>query len=349
MRKSIPIVAALLISACASPPPPEPSLQARADEQASLEESAARVVATRRTVAEQLDELDRLLTEMPPQFNFGQGDVLSVSVYDEPDLSMESVPVRPDGRISLPLIGEVQASGRDADELVTEISTRLDEYVVDPKVSVIALEFNSFQYAIDGEVVEPGVYPLDTNVSITKAIAMAGGLNKGQYRASTIELADLPHAYLVRQGKVLPVDFVRLLREGDLRFDVQLQPGDYIRIPSGLSKEVYVLGEVREPMLFAFRENLPMSRVVAQAEGFTPDADLGRIHIIRGALHNPTVIVCDFRKVISGEARDVRLEPGDVVYVPETGLTSFARVMDKILPSVQSVWTGFLVHDQLND
>ncbi len=58
---------------------------------------------------------------------------------------------------------------------------------------------------------------------------------------------------------------------------------------------------------------------------------------------------CDFTKVISGEARDVRLEPGDVVYVPETGLTSFARVMDKILPSIQSAWTGFLVHDQLSD
>ena len=102
-------------------------------------------------------------------------------------------------------------------------------------------------------------------------------------------------------------------------------------------------------MLFAYRENLPMSRTVAQAEGFTPDADLSRIHIIRGALHNPTVIVCDFRKVIAGEARDVQLEPGDIVYVPETGLTSFARVMDKILPSVQSAWTGFLVHDQLSD
>ena len=92
--------------------------------------------------------------------------MLSVSVYDEPDLSMESVPVRPDGRISLPLIGDVQAAGRDAHELVTDISTRLDEYVVEPQVSVIALEFNSFQYSIDGEVVDPGVYPLDTDVSI---------------------------------------------------------------------------------------------------------------------------------------------------------------------------------------
>jgi polysaccharide export outer membrane protein len=348
MHKFAPVLAAAFLSACATPPP-EPSLEARADERAQMEASAARIVATRRTVDEQLEELQRMLAEMPPEFAFGRGDVLSVSVYDEPDLSMESVPVRPDGRISLPLIGDVQAAGRNADDLALEISARLDEFVLEPQVSVIGLEFKSFRYAIDGEVVEPGVYPLETDVSITTAIAKAGGLNKGQYRASTIELADLTHAYVVRQGKVLPVDFVRLLREGDLRFDIDLQPGDYIRIPSGLSKEVYVLGEVREPMLFAYRENLPMSRTVAQAEGFTPDADLSRIHIIRGALHNPTVIVCDFRKVITGKARDVQLEPGDIVYVPETGLTSFARIMDKVLPSIQTVWTGFLVHDQLND
>jgi polysaccharide export outer membrane protein len=307
------------------------------------------VVATRRTVDEQLEELHQILAANPMGFALGNGDVLSIVVYDEPDLSLEAVPIRPDGRISFPLIGEVRATGQDANALVKEIASRLEQFLVEPQVSVIVLEFNSFEYTIDGEVVEPGVYPLNTDVSITKAIAKAGGLNKGQYRASTIELADLSHAYIARDGKVLPVDFVRLLREGDLRFDIGLRPGDYIQIPSGLSKEIYVLGEVREPMLFAYRENLPMSRTVAQAEGFTPDADLSRIHIIRGALHNPTVIVCDFRKVIAGEARDVKLEPGDIVYVPETGLTSWSRVMDKILPTMQSIWTGFLVHDALND
>ena len=214
-------------------------------------------------------------------------------------------------------------------------------------MSVTVLEFNSFVYTVDGDVVEPGVYPLDTRVYITNAIAKAGGLNKGQYRASTIELADLTHAFIARDGTVLPVDFVRLFREGDLRFDVEIQPGDYIHIPSGLSKEVYVLGEVQEPMLFAYRENMPMSRTVAQAEGFTPDADMTRIHIIRGALHNPTVIVSDFRKVIAGQAMDVRLEPGDIVYVPATGLTSWSRMMDKILPTIQTLWTGILIKDAL--
>ena len=70
--------------------------------------------------------------------------------------------------------------------------------------------------------------------------AKAGGLNKGQFRATSIELADLSHAFLARNGEVLPVDFSRLLNQGDLRFNVQLQSGDLISIPSGLEQEIYV-------------------------------------------------------------------------------------------------------------
>lgn len=347
-RSTFFILLATMLAACATPPP-APPLETVTSEREFVEESEAQVIATRRTVDEQLEELNRILEKTASDFALGSGDLLSIVVYDEPDLSLESVPIRPDGKISFPLIGDVTAAGGNVRDLGAEISRRLEEYLVRPQVSVIVLEFKSFEYTIDGEVVEPGVYPLDTKVSITKAIAKAGGLNKGQYRASTIELADLTHAYIARGGQVLPVDFVRLLREGDLRFDIPLMPGDYIQIPSGLSKEIYVLGEVREPMLFAYRENLPMSRTVAQAEGFTPDADLSRIHIIRGALHNPTVIVCDFRKVIAGEARDVKLEPGDIVYVPETGLTTWSRTMAKILPSMQTLWNGFLAYDILTN
>jgi hypothetical protein len=102
-------------------------------------------------------------------------------------------------------------------------------------------------------------------------------------------------------------------------------------------------------MLFAYRENMPMSRTLAQAEGMTPDADLTRIHIIRGALHNPTVIVTNFRKVIQGEERDVSLQPGDIVYVPPTGLTDWSRMMDKILPSIQTAWNGILISEAISD
>jgi polysaccharide export outer membrane protein len=347
-KRFLATAAIMSLAACAAQPP-QPSEFLRDQEQHSIENSVTYAETNYRSTDKQLDDLRSLLAEFSPQFSLGRGDILSIAVYDEPDLSLEAVPIRPDGYISFPLIGDVRAAGLDVEELNQEITRLLGEYLLEPRVSVVVMEFNSLDYTIDGEVVHPGVYPLSSEVSLTKAVASAGGFNKGQYRASTIELADLEHAFIARENKPLPVDFVRLFRDGDLRFDIALQPGDYIRIPSGLSQEVYVLGEVNEPMLFAYRENMPMSRILAQAEGMTPDADQSRIHIVRGALHNPTVIVVDFQKVVLGQAMDVQLEPGDIVYVPATGLTDWSRMMDKILPSIQTIWTGFLVHDALND
>ncbi len=295
------------------------------------------------TVEEQLAELRRIEAETSAVPKLGKGDVLSISVYDEPDLSVADIPIRPDGMISFPLIGDVQAAGQTVDALTESLGQRLSRFVLEPKVSVIVQEFNSLNYTVSGEVVKPGVYPLVTEVSLTQALARAGGLSKGQFRSSSMELADLSNAFVARRGKLLPVNFTRLLRQGDLRFDILLQAGDYISVPSGLSKEVYIVGEVTKPMLFASRERMPMSRTLALAEGFTRQADLSRIHIVRGALSNPTLIVTNFQKVLDGQAQDVQLEPGDIVYVPPTQLAKWAQMLDQIVPTIQALQTGIIL------
>ena len=342
------LLATVLLSGCAGTPPltvdngllpPNPPASPSMDGDADGNGPGSK----QKTVGEQLAELEQVLSSSKASFVLGKGDVLSISVYDEPDLTLDAVPVRPDGMVAFPLIGDVQVAGRDVETVTAEIRERLLQYVLEPKVSVVVREFNSLDYTVYGEVVNPGVYPLTTEVSITGAIAKAGGLTKGQFRASSVELADLTHAFLAREGTVMPVDFVRLIRNGDMRFDIALQPGDYIHIPSGLSKEVYILGEVRAPALFAFRESMPMSRTLALAEGFTNDADLKRIHIVRGALHNPTVIVANFEAVVNGTAQDVQLEPGDIVYVPPTALTRYSRNIDKILPTIQALQVGLIL------
>lgn len=309
---------------------------------------AAEVMSLAASTEEQLEQLKKITSDKTVTPKLGRGDVLNVSVYDEPELNINGIPVRPDGRISFPLVGDVIAEGLTVSELNESLTDKLSRFILSPKVSVIVQNFNSQQFTIFGEVVRPGVYPLITDISITDALAGAGGLNKGQFRATSVELADLTHAFIARQGEILPVDFVRLIRQGDLRYDISLQSGDYIYIPSGLSKEVYILGEVNNPMLFAFRENMPMSRTLAQAEGFTPDADLKRIHILRGSLTNPTVLMINFKEVLAGRAREVALEPGDVIYVPPTGLTSFARVVDKIVPTIQALQVGIILADTVS-
>ncbi|RMH59176.1 MAG: hypothetical protein D6678_08180 [Zetaproteobacteria bacterium] len=292
------------------------------------------------TVEERLAKLEQIKRSMKPHFVLGKGDVLSLSVYGEPDLTVKGIPVRPDGKVAFPLIGDVQVEGKTVDQVSKEVTRRLREYLRTPKVAIMVEQFNSLSYTIAGEVTKPGVYPLKGDVTLTQAFAMAGGLKQGSFRSTTVELADLTHTFLARNGKILPIDFERLLRQGDIRFDIKLAPGDYIYVPSGLSKQIYLLGEVTRPNLYAFKAGFTVSTALTKGEGFTPDADLSRVHVIRGSLDNPQLFILDMNKVLEGEETDMRLQPNDIVYVPPTYLTRWSRMLSKILPSLQMLQTG---------
>ena len=213
-------IALALLSACAStkPGPHQTPLEGPAPE-------SEFIVLPEQTVDEQVAELERLEEESNYTPTLGRGDVIDIAVYDEPDLTIEGIPIRPDGKVSFPLVGDLQAEGLTVSELNQSLTEGLEKYILSPKVSIIVQEFNSQRYTIFGEVVTPGIYPLTTDISITAALASAGGLNKGNFRATTVELADLSHAFIARDGKVLPVNFTRLIRQGDLRYDISLQSG----------------------------------------------------------------------------------------------------------------------------
>nr|MBP8284493.1 polysaccharide biosynthesis/export family protein [Chromatiaceae bacterium] len=128
------------------------------------------VISQRKTSEQQLAELNQMVAALSVQPRLGKADILNITVYDEPDLTMDNVPVRPDGKISFPLVGDVQAEGRSVDELTADITQRLGQYLLSAKVTVAVQQFNSMNYTIAGEVVKPGVYPLQTNVSLVDAV-----------------------------------------------------------------------------------------------------------------------------------------------------------------------------------
>lgn len=301
------------------------------------------VVQQQRSTDEQIAELSRIVAEAPAEYQIGSADVLSVVVFREPDLSVERAIVRPDGFISLPLIGDVRADGRTVGALAEDITRMLGRYVLDPKVNVRVDDLKSASYTVYGEVATPGSFQIAARTTISAAIARSGGLKQGNFHASTIEIADLSNSFISRGGRVLPVDFVRLLRDGDLRYDIELRPGDHIHIASGLSKEIYVLGEVRSPMVFAYQDRMSLARTIAMSEGFSKDADKARIHVVRGSLQNPTVLVANYKDVLEGRQRDIALEPGDIVYVPNTRLSSVGRILDYVLPAIQTVQNGIIL------
>jgi len=109
------------------------------------------------------------------EFRLGPDDVIEVSVYQDKELN-RTVPVRPDGKISLPLVGEMTASGKTAIELQNEIAQRLKQFVADPTVTVVVKEVNSPKVTVIGEVKNPNMYKIKDRATLLDVIALAGGL-----------------------------------------------------------------------------------------------------------------------------------------------------------------------------
>lgn len=164
--------------------------------------------------------------ESDPTFRIGREDVLDIAVWRDPDLS-RTVPVRPDGMISLPLLGDVQAEGNTPDELASKLRQGLAPYIQDPRVSVIVREVNSTRVYVTGEVAQPGAYALRGRMSLVQAIALAGGFS---------DFADREGIRIIRpddqgEGKIMRVRYSDLLRDDAERRGLHLRPGDTVVVP----------------------------------------------------------------------------------------------------------------------
>ncbi|HEV2386264.1 MAG TPA: polysaccharide biosynthesis/export family protein [Candidatus Acidoferrales bacterium] len=162
----------------------------------------------------------------PGEYLIGPADVLAIDVWREQEVSRVE-PVRPDGRITLPLAGEIQASGETPKSLEAEIARRLGHYIHQPAVTVIVQQANSHRFNIIGEVLRPGSYPLGARMTVLDAVALAGGFQ---------EFAKTTRIYVVRRqprgaSMRIPFDYKRAVR-GDRRdLDLELEPGDTIIVP----------------------------------------------------------------------------------------------------------------------
>jgi polysaccharide export outer membrane protein len=179
-------------------------------------------------------------------YRIGREDILDVAVWRDADLS-RTLPVRPDGFISLPMVGEVKAEGRTPDELAAEVREALKPYVQDPRVTVIVREVNSSRVFITGEVTHPGAYPLRGRVSILQAIALAGGFTDFADRDAIVVLrrsaakkaanaegsgtGGSGNTEASTQGDYISVSYRDLVEEPDKYEPLILRPGDTIIVP----------------------------------------------------------------------------------------------------------------------
>ncbi len=157
-------------------------------------------------------------------YRIGREDVLDVAVWRDPDMS-RTLPVRPDGFISMPITGDIQAAGKTPGQLAEEIKERLKPFVQDPRVTVIVREVNSSRVFVTGEVANPGAYPLRGRVSLVQAIALAGGFT---------EFADSDGILIIRPGEKdtkIPVRYRDVLEADASEVELIRRPGDTIVVP----------------------------------------------------------------------------------------------------------------------
>ena len=246
----------------------------------------------------------------------GDEDMLQLSVWGNPELSVQ-VPVRPDGMISFPLVGDVKASGISPRELKKVLENELSKFVKTPTVSVMVTAVNSFKVYIIGDgamsasPATSGVITLKRNTSLMQLLAQLGSL-KG---------ADLNSAYILRDGKRLGNDFFKLIVKGDVSQDIQLMPNDTLFIPDNFEKRIMVVGAVKTPMIMQYREGSTALDAILNAGGFTEFARQNDVLVVRKTGKETKNIVARMKDVIKdGDiSKDVLLMPGDLVIV-KTGM-----------------------------
>jgi polysaccharide export outer membrane protein len=160
------------------------------------------------------------------KYIIGNDDVLAISVWKEPDLT-KAVPVRSDGKISLPLVGEMQAAGKTPLQLELEITDKLKSFITTPEVNVIVQQINSRKFNVLGEITKPGSYPLTASTTIMDAIAIAGGFR---------DFAKKTGVYILRKGPDgretrLNFNYKSFIKGKNPEQNIKIEPNDTIIVP----------------------------------------------------------------------------------------------------------------------
>jgi polysaccharide export outer membrane protein len=232
---------------------------------------------------------------------------LEVQVWDNKELN-QIVFVRPDGKISLPLIGEIQAGGQTVQQLQNALVEAYTKTVKGASVTVIVKEIKSRPVYFIGGFANPGVEQLTRDLTLLQAISIAGGL---------LPTADGDNGFLLRADQRVPINFTKLMQKGDVSQNLKLEVGDSVVVP--LADAVYIHGEVKTPGALKSTGDLTILRAITQAGGVTPLAATGRVEILRSQGDKKEQIKVDLDKMMRSpsENPDVRLKPNDIVFVPQ--------------------------------
>jgi polysaccharide export outer membrane protein len=236
-------------------------------------------------------------------YQVGEEDLLLIKVYDMGDLTT-TVRVDADGQIGFPLIGQVNVDGMTIQQIRDKISAELaDGYLVNPQVSVLVQEYRSNQIVIIGEVVRPGLYKLQGEMSLLELISRAGGLTPDAGTLVTIR-----HEKTAEGISEIVVDLADLMGKQSSNVDIILSNNDNIFVEkAGI---VYVTGEVGKPDAYKIKDGTTVIKAITMAGGFSKLANKSKVRLVR--------IVDGQEKTFDRVSMNEIIQPDDVLVVPES-------------------------------
>lgn len=313
------------------------------------------VQAEARARPQQVPAEVRSLFGSPRPYTIGPSDVISVVVYDHPELlpnagavisqsadptGISSAPgfiVGADGQISFPFIGRVRIAGLTEIEASDLIQRQLARYIRDPQVVVRINSFRSRRAYVDGEVRTPGtVIFTDVPMTLPEAINRAGGITAAGDRSSVL---------LTRQNRTTLVNLMQLQELGVNPNQILLESGDLVTVRNRDESKVFVMGEVLRPSALAMRNGrLSLNEALGEAGGPSlTTANTSQIYVIRGTPTGDTPAIFHLNAASPAAlalAEAFPLRPRDVVYIDPVPLVQWNRIISLILPTAQAANLG---------
>lgn len=251
-------------------------------------------------------------------------DEIEIRVFNLPELT-QTVTIRPDGRISLFFLDDVQAAGLGVTQLKSRLTEAYGKHFRNPEINVIVKGFAGQTVYVGGEVQQPGLVALVGSLTAAGAVIKAGGFRDIAKTTAVVVLRDAGKP----QPTLLEVDLEGVLRRGQP--DVLLQPGDVVFVPRA-TLNVYVGGEVAQPGLVTLQGRLSLAAAVIKAGGTKPTATLKTVILMRDTGEGkPSVQTVDLGAILADGQADVPLKPFDVVYVPQSTIAKVNQFFDQYI------------------
>jgi polysaccharide export outer membrane protein len=268
----------------------------------------------------------------PPEteaYKIRKGDELDIKVLGEEKLSKLYV-VGPDGRITFDFIGSVDASGFTREQLAEKVKARLSDIYYNPLVSVAVTKYSTLKAYVLGQVMKPGLIEFPNDTTLLRALSLAGGVARenvpGQVSATVYSPPET--AFIIRNpDTIININLKDLMIAGNRSLDIPIYDDDFIFVPLGKHRRVFVMGEVQRPTVIDLKDDdMDVLGAIGAAGGFTPNASLTNIQLIRRASStdpNPKATKLDLKALgKNGDlSQAMKLQDQDVILVPKSKMS----------------------------